>query len=173
MQRFVNKLLLTALLILCAPLGFHRTQGGRNGRPNVMAESAGASDGRARGVPVRMNRDLFVLKDFSLTTTTASTILKGEVVNAASGRLGRATFAVRAYNSEGELLHGFEEVNIFTAPELEPGAGASINSGYGVWLQGIPLSAISRIEIDETGESTLEPLKIPGGELDAREDYGD
>jgi hypothetical protein len=34
MQRFVKKLLLSALLIFCAPLGFHHAQGERDGESN-------------------------------------------------------------------------------------------------------------------------------------------
>ncbi|HEX8888331.1 MAG TPA: hypothetical protein VF779_04100 [Pyrinomonadaceae bacterium] len=43
MQQLFKKLLLSALLILCAPLGFHHAQGGRDGESNDMAGTAETS----------------------------------------------------------------------------------------------------------------------------------
>jgi hypothetical protein len=43
MQRLVKKLLLSALLIVCAPLGFHRAQGERGRESNGKADAAGTS----------------------------------------------------------------------------------------------------------------------------------
>jgi hypothetical protein len=43
MQRFVKKLLISALLILCAPLGFHHAQGERDRESNERTNGAETS----------------------------------------------------------------------------------------------------------------------------------
>jgi len=155
MQRPVKNLLLSVLLILCAPLGFHHAQGERDLEMKSNAEGArSTSAGQVGSVAAQINGGSFVLEDLSLTGTTGSTILKGNLVNRTNHRLDPVTFEVKAYDRAGNPLRGFEEKTIFTARSLDADACAPINSGYGVWLQGIPLNSISRIEIYETSEQT-------------------
>lgn len=154
MPRLVKMLLLAALLVVCAPIGPRRAQGGVDHELNDKPESAETTFSRARGVAVQINGGLFELRDLSLAEAASSTILKGDLVNRTNRHLDQITFEVKAYDREGNLLRGVEEKTIFTAHQLEPGMGASINSGYGTWLQGIPLRAIARVEISETNDET-------------------
>ena len=150
MQRLVKKLLLAALLILSAPLGFHHAQGERDRTPSDRTEITDTSMRHVGDVVVQINVCSYALTDVSLTETTNSTILKGDLVNRTNAHLDRVTLEVRAYDHAGNLLRGFEEKTIFTARQLDRDAYAPINSGYGVWLQGVPLAAVARVEINET-----------------------
>lgn len=162
MPRFVNMLLIAALLILCAPLGLRRAQGELGRESNDKAERAETPFTRVGGVAVQINGGSFVLEDLSLMGTTSSTILKGNLVNETNRPLEQMTFEVKAYDRAGNLLEGVEEKTIFTARQLEPKTDAPINSGYGVWLQGIPLDAIARVEIYETSNEidSARPLQM-------------
>jgi hypothetical protein len=147
-------LLLAALLIVCAPLGLRHAHGELDRDSNHKRESIETPFRRIGGVAVQINGGSFEVRDFSLTEAAGSAILKGNLVNSTNRHLDQMTFEVKAYDREGNLLRGVEEKTIFTAHQLEPNADAPIHSGYGVWLQGIPLSEIARVEISETGNET-------------------
>lgn len=90
----------------------------------------------------------------------SSSILKGNLINRTGKTLDGATFEVRAYDRDGNLLRGVEEKTIFTASQLEAGGRQPLNSGYGVWLQGIPPDAISRLEVSEISDETSGALLL-------------
>jgi hypothetical protein len=100
----------------------------------------------------------FVLKNLTLVRMTGSTILKGKVVNKTNRRRGQISFEVRAYDRDGRVLKGLESKTIFAAHELKPHASAPINRGYGVWLQGISLDDIARIEVSEISLEHYVPI---------------
>lgn len=94
-----------------------------------------------------------VLKEVALEKASGSTVLKGEVVNNTERDLDGATFEIRAYDREGNLLRGAEEKTIFRAGRLAPHATAQLNNGYGVWLQGIPRESIASIEVYDADDA--------------------
>ena len=152
MRRFVKILLLCALLLSCASLGLWRAQGQHEARSQRSIEAAPQSVSRFGDVTIYVREGSFALKNLVLTGMTGSVILKGNLVNRTNHYLDQATFEVKAYDRNGRLLKGVEEKTIFTVNQFKANASMPVNSGYGVWLQGIALDNISRIEISETGD---------------------
>jgi hypothetical protein len=152
MQRFVKILLLSALLLSCASLGLWHAQGQREARSQQSIEAAPQSVSRFGDVTVYVREGSFALKNLMLTGMTGSVILKGNLVNRTNHYLDEATFEIKAYGRDGRLLKGVEEKTIFAVHQFKANASMPVNSGYGVWLQGIPLDNIARIEISETGD---------------------
>jgi hypothetical protein len=113
---------------------------------------AAASSRAHREIKVDANDGSFVLKNLRLERMSGSTILKGNVLNKTKRKHEQVSFLVRAYNLDGQLLKGLEAETIFTAQGLKANAAVPINHGYGVWLQGISLNDIARIEISEVGK---------------------
>lgn len=91
---------------------------------------------------------------------STSAVLKGQLINKTKRPLDEVTFEVRAYDHDGQLLKGIEEKTIFIAHQLKPRASTALNSGYGVWLQGIPPDAVSTIEISETSDDSATSFPI-------------
>ena len=150
-QRPVRLSLLIALVLVCAFVGlWHAQEGSGVGRSNYAAGAGSARDARYGGVTVHLADDSLALKNMRLARIGGSTVVKGDVVNRSNRSLDEATFEVRAYDRDGELLRGAERKTIFAVNQLKARASAQINSGYGVWLQGIPLDRIARVEISET-----------------------
>ena len=152
MRRYTNLFLLLAFALSCASIGLWRVQGQRSSKSNHMAEAANSKDARSGGVTAHFNDDSFVLKNMKLSRIVSSTVMQAEVVNKSNRHLAQATFEVRAFDGDGKLLRGVERRTIFTVNQLKAHASAPINSGYGVWLQGIPLDRIARVEISETSD---------------------
>ncbi|HYJ45486.1 MAG TPA: hypothetical protein VEV81_02660 [Pyrinomonadaceae bacterium] len=161
MQRFVKMLLAAALLIVCAPFGLRHVQGELDREFNKRAARVETSSGRVGEVSIQIQGGSFVLRDLSLTGAAGSTILKGSLAGRTNRPPGQTTFEVKAYDREGNLLQGVEEKTIFTSHGRGPDSDQPINSGYGVWLQGIPLDAISRIEVSETSDGAFPLSAIP------------
>jgi hypothetical protein len=152
MRRLVKIILLPALLLACASLGLLHVQGQREAKSNQSIEAARQSVSRFGDVAVYVREGSFTLKDFVLTRMMGSVILKGNLVNKTNHYLDEATFEIKAYDRDGRLLKGVEEKTIFAVRQFKANASMPLNSGYGVWLQGIPLDTIARIEISETGD---------------------
>ncbi|MBD0325977.1 MAG: hypothetical protein ICV68_06085 [Pyrinomonadaceae bacterium] len=89
----------------------------------------------------------FRLTDLRLVRAGGSTKLNGKLVNQTKRAWPSVVFAIRAYDSNGRQLRGVERQTIFGFNQLAKDKSAPINSGYGVWLEGIPLSAIARLEV--------------------------
>lgn len=152
MRRLVKILLLPALLLVCGSVGLLHVRGQREAKANQSNEVARQSVSRFGDVTVYVREDSFALKNFVLTKMTGSVILKGNLVNKTNHYLDEATFEIKAYGRDGRLLRGVEAKTVFAVRQFKANASASLNSGYGVWLQGIPLDAIARIEISETDD---------------------
>jgi hypothetical protein len=151
-MRLVKILLLPALLLVCASAGLLHVQGQRETKSNQSVEASHQSVSHFGDVTVYIREDSFALKNLMLTKMTGSVILKGNLVNKTNHYLDEATFEIKAYDRDGRLLKGVEEKTIFAVRQLKANASMPVNSGYGVWLQGIPLDTIARIEISETGD---------------------
>ncbi|HEV7374594.1 MAG TPA: hypothetical protein VGN95_07745 [Pyrinomonadaceae bacterium] len=151
MRRLVKILLLPALLLACASLGLWHVRGQRETKSNQSVETARQPVSRFGDVAVYVREGSFALKDFVLTRMKGSVILKGNLVNKTNHYLDEATFEIKAYDRDGRLLKGVEEKTIFAVRQFKANASMPVNAGYGVWLQGIPLDTIARIEISETG----------------------
>jgi hypothetical protein len=154
MLRRLFKIVLILALLSCAAVGLRRAQGQRESGHlprNVMATAASRSH---REIRVNSNDGSFVLKNLRLERMNDSTILKGDVVNKTKRKREQVSFLVRAYNHDGKLLKGLEKETIFTAQGLKANASLAINHGYGVWLQGVSLDDIARVEISEPGKET-------------------
>ncbi|MDQ3817836.1 MAG: hypothetical protein M3362_09110 [Acidobacteriota bacterium] len=157
MRRLITTLLLGAMLS-CGTTAV--TLGARGGnRAGREVEAVATSRKSLQNVTLGVDDGSFILADLNLKRAMHSSILEGELVNRTNRALDEVTFEVKAYDREGNLLRGVEEKTIFTASQLEAGASQPLNYGYGVWLQGIPLDAVSRIEIykasDEVGGAPL------------------
>lgn len=153
-RRLVKIILLPALLLACASLGLWHVRGQREAKSNQSVEVAPQSVSRFGGVTIYVREGSFALKNLMLARTMGSVILKGNLVNKTNHYLDEAAFEIKAYDRDGRLLKGVEEKTIFTIRQFKANASMPVNSGYGVWLQGIPLDAIARIEISETGDET-------------------
>lgn len=144
-------ILLPVLLLACASAGFWPAQEGKSeSRSNQRIEATSLFVKRLGSGTVYGSEGTLQLNNLTLTRMMTSAVLKGELFNKTNHSLDEMAFEIKAYDGDGKLLKGIEEKTIFTARQLKPHASTSLNSGYGVWLQGIPLNAVARIEISET-----------------------
>jgi hypothetical protein len=152
-MRKLIKIVFIFALLSWAAVGFRHAQGQRGGGGNQsMPRSravASLNSQPYKELIVETGDGSFVLKNLTLLRMTGSTVLKGNVVNKSNRRREQISFEVRAYDRDGQVLTGLESQTIFTTHELKANASAPINQGYGVWLQGISLEDIARIEISE------------------------
>lgn len=112
---------------------------------NTARSAVDAKTHPALSVPFDEGR--FRLTDLRLVRVGGSTKLNGKLSNQTKQAWPAVVFAVRAYDSSGHQLRGVERETIFGFNQLAKDKSVSINSGYGVWLEGIPLSTIARIEV--------------------------
>lgn len=158
MRRLITTLLL-GVMLSCGTTAV--TLGARGDNRASREVEAGASSRKSlSNVALGVDGGSFILVDLNLKRAMRSSILEGNLINRTNKPLDEATFEVKAYDREGNLLRGVEEKTIFTASQLEAGASQPLNYGYGVWLQGIPLDAVSRIEVYRSGdEEGVVPLQ--------------
>lgn len=149
-MRKLFKIILISALLSCAAIGLRQAQGQRDGKFRQSSAIIVSSNRPQADVSVSVNDGSFVLKNLKLSNAWGSTILKGSVVNRTNRIRDEVSFEVRAYDGSGQILKGLERETIFAVRQLKANASAPINQGYGVWLQGIPLEAVARIEILET-----------------------
>jgi hypothetical protein len=146
------KIMLTVALLACAALGLRQAQGQGDRKANQGRASAAEINRRPLEDSIVPASDgSFVLKNLTLTKMRGSTILKGSVVNKTKQKREQVSFEVRAYDVSGRMLKGLESKTIFASQELKAGASTPINYGHGVWLQGVPVEKIARVEIIEIG----------------------
>jgi hypothetical protein len=148
------KIVLIFALVPGAAIGLWQAHGQRGNKLSGESGQVGTGKRLHEDLAVYVREGSFVLKNLKLEKMMDSTILKGSVVNKTKRKQEQVSFAVRAYNSNGQLLKGLERETIFVVQELKANASTPINHGYGVWLQGIPLESIARIEISETTYET-------------------
>jgi hypothetical protein len=147
MKRSAIILLLMLMSLMIEPLGPWQAQ---NRARQVVDTSAARSTADNRAYPaltVQLDEGQFKLTDLRLASVGGSTRLNGKLVNQTKRLWPSAVFAVKAYDTNGRQLRGVEKETIFGFHQLGKGKSISINSGYGVWLEGISLSAISRLEV--------------------------
>ena len=154
-MRKLLKIVIVLTLLSWAAIGLrHAAQGQRDGESLPRNAFAAASSRTHAEIKVDSSDGSFVLKNLTLTRMTGSTVLKGNVVNKTKRKREEVFFAVKAYNRNGQLLKGLESETIFTARGLKANVSAPINHGYGVWLQGVSLDDIARIEISELSKES-------------------
>lgn len=147
MKRTAFILLLMFVSLLIEPLSPWELRD----RPTRAAQSVvetGASQSRPyQSLTIATTGGSFVLNDLRLVRTGASTKLEGKLINRTGQRWDKIVFALKAYDSNGRQLTGVESETIFGFHQVGKGKSVPINSGYGVWLEGIPLSAVARVEV--------------------------
>jgi hypothetical protein len=160
-MRKLFKIILISALLSCAAMGLRQAQGQRDGKFRQSSATIVSSNRLHGDVGVNVNDNSFILKNLKLSKMLDSTILKGYVVNKTNRTRDEVSFEVRAYDRSGQILKGLERETIFAVRQLKANASAPINQGYGVWLQGIPLEAVARIEILETNGETTSMSSMP------------
>jgi hypothetical protein len=155
------KIIIVVALTFCAAIGLRHAQGqnGFKSNPGRVSVVAAVRNRPLEDSAVRVRDGSFILKNLTLTKMSGSTLLRGDLVNKTKQKQDSVFFEVRAYDPEGRLLKGLESRTIFAAQKLKAGRAVPINHGYGVWLQGIALEKIARVEIveasTESGRSAL------------------
>lgn len=145
----IASLLLT--LILCALVGIWQAQGQREvSLKQTLMSSASVSRLHA-DVVMRGASGAIFLNNLKLRKMGSSTVLEGRIYNRQPHTLNQAMFEIKAYDYGGALLRGVEDRTIFAVRRLKADSSTSLNEGYGVWLQGIALDSIARLEISEAG----------------------
>jgi hypothetical protein len=145
------KITLVVALFACAAIGLRHVQGQSDHTSNQGRTSVAATNRLPEDSTIRTNDGSFVLKNLTLVKMSGSTILNGKLVNKSNHKSEQVSFEVRVYGQDGQILKGLESRTIFVSQEIKAGASVPINHGYGVWLQGIPVEKIARIEISENG----------------------
>jgi pSer/pThr/pTyr-binding forkhead associated (FHA) protein len=156
MNRTVKALIVITALLACgaAAGGLRRTLAQR-GDDNTPARNSFAPAAASRAhaeVRVDSGDGPFVLKNLTLARVSGSTLIKGKLVNKTKRKRERVSFEVRAYDADGRIVRGLENITIFEARGLKADAAVPLNHGYGIWLQGVPFERVARIEISEMGE---------------------
>lgn len=149
MTRKFFKIIIVLALFAWVTMELKHAQGQRDAVAvphNAFVSASSRAHGELR---VEASGGSFVLKNLRLERMKGSTILKGSIFNKTKRRYGQVSFLVKAYDREGKLLKGPEAETIFTAQRLKASASVPINHGYGVWLQGVSLDNVARIEISE------------------------
>jgi hypothetical protein len=159
MMRKLFKVVFILALLSWAAIGLRYAQGQRDGDFLPRNSFAAASARTHAQITIDSSDGSFVLKNLTLLRMAGSTILKGNVVNKTKRKREQVSFTIEAYDREGRVLKGLESKTIFTVQGLKAKSSAPINQGYGVWLQGVSLDDIARIEVSEAdkdpGTSTL------------------
>jgi hypothetical protein len=158
MRRSTIKIILIVALVSCAAIGLRQAQGQHGAKSNQGIVLAAASSRPLEDSTVHVRDGSFILKNLTLTKMMGSTILKGNVVNKTNRKQEGVSFEVRAYDRNGQVLRGLETRTIFVGQQLKANAATPINNGYGVWLQGISLDSIAKLEISQTSAETTASL---------------
>lgn len=113
-----------------------------------VSQARAALNGKAMPtLTVADNQGSFVLRNLRLVRASGSAKLSGELVNQTNRSWKTLMFALKAYDRFGRLLEGSESETIFAFHRVGKNASAPINSGYGVWLQGINFDAVASLEV--------------------------
>ncbi len=149
MKRSALILLLMVVSLMIEPLASPWQARERRVRP-VKASAQSPSSDESRPHPslaIPLAEGGFVLKDLRLVRVGASTRLDGKLVNQTKRRWERITFALKAYDGAGRQLKGIERETVFAFNQLGKGKSSVLNSGYGVWLEGINFQRVARVEV--------------------------
>ena len=149
-MKHIIKLMLPLCLVLAGTMfTLRQARGERDSSAIRHSNKMAAVDGSRpyKDLAVRVDGGEFVLKNLSLTRMAGSTKLTGDLLNNTGQRWNKAAFEVRAYDRDGKLLKGLENLTIFEFNDLERDASAPLDWGYGVWLEGVAIDAIARLEV--------------------------
>ena len=149
-MKHIIKLMLPLCLVLAGATFTLRQARGEQDSSAIRQPNEMAAAGRSRpykDIAVRVDGGEFVLKNLSLIRMEGSTKLAGDLLNNTGQRWNKAAFEVRAYDRDGKLLKGLEDLTIFEFNDLEKDASAALDWGYGVWLEGVAIDAIARLEV--------------------------
>lgn len=152
MKRSLYILFLMALSLMIEPLGPWQARERTRQPAQTATRQSGARQSAAdsrphRALSIPFDDGAFLAKDLRLVPIGGSTMLHGQLVNQTKRRQEKFVFAVRAYDRTGKQLKGVEEETIFGFHKLGRDKSVPLNSGYGVWLEGIPFNAVARLEI--------------------------
>lgn len=147
MKRSAYFLLLMLMAVMVEPFGSWLARGRPTPAAQAIAGESLVASKPYQSLTVPLESGSFVLKDLRLARIGGSTRLSGKLINQTNRRWETISFALKAFDGNGEQLRGVERETIFSVNQLGKGKSARINSGYGVWLEGIPLSAIARLEV--------------------------
>lgn len=148
MKRSAYILFLMILSLMIEPLGPWQARERPRQAAQTRTQPGRGSESRPhQALTVALDEGSFVLKDLRLVSIGGSTKLSGRLVNQTKRRWETMVFAVRAFDRSGKRLRGVEAETIFGVHQLGRGKSAPLNSGYGVWLEGIPINAIARLEV--------------------------
>ncbi|HEY0404870.1 MAG TPA: hypothetical protein VGC89_04040 [Pyrinomonadaceae bacterium] len=147
MKRSALMVLLMLLSVLLEPLGPWQARGRLPFAAQTEARRAGLSSKPYQNLTVALAEGSFVLRDLQLTSVGGSTKINGTLVNRTKQQWQSGRLIVKAYDASGRQLRGIEEETVFGFNELGRGESAPINSGYGVWLEGVALQDIARLEV--------------------------
>ncbi len=149
------KIILLVALLSCAAIGLRHVRGQSGHESNQGSVTVAAANRRSlEDSTIHVNGGSFALKNLTLTKMTGSTVLNGKIVNKTNHNHEQVSFEVRAYDRDGRMLKGTEAKTIFLGQELKANASMPINHGYGVWLQGIHVESIMRLDVVETSNET-------------------
>ena len=158
-MRQLVKIVLILVLLSCAAVGLRPARGQRGDQSTTRSRAvASLSSQSHEELTIETGDGSFVLKNLTLLRMSGSTVLKGNIVNKSNRRREQISLEVRAYDRDGRVLKGLESRTIFSAHELKAKASTPINHGYGVWLQGVSLDDIARIEISKIGQEHHVPI---------------
>jgi hypothetical protein len=159
-MRRLTKIVLVLTLLACGAMGVRHALAQRGGEATVARSAFAPASNNRPHAEIRVNADegSFVLKNLTLARVNGSTVLKGNVVNKTKHKREQVSFEIRAYDSNGRVLKGLESKTVFAAHELKANSQTPINHGYGVWLQGVSLDDVARIEVSEIGEQADIPI---------------
>jgi len=147
MKRSAFILLSMLMGLMIEPLGPWQAQNRPRQATDTTAARSAVDSKTYPTLTVPLDEGSFKLADLRLMRIGGSTKLNGKLINQTKQMRPTVVFALKAFDSNGRQLKGVEKETIFGCNQLGKGKSAPINSGYGVWLEGIPLSAIARLEV--------------------------
>ncbi|MDX6694727.1 MAG: hypothetical protein QOF02_2330 [Blastocatellia bacterium] len=147
MKRSALMVLMMLLSVLLEPLGPWQSRGQLSGAAQTEARREGTGSRPYQSLTVALREGSFVLRDLQLTSVGGSTKISGKLVNQTKQQWQGVMLSLKAYDASGRQLRGVERETVFGFNQLEKGKSAPINSGYGVWLEGVPLQSIARLEV--------------------------
>ena len=98
-------------------------------------------------IPVNASVNDFGVTNVMFKKKASNTVLYGALNNQSDRDWNKLIFEVQAFDKDHNMLLGVEDRVIFSVTQLKRGQSVSINDGYGVWLFGIPIENISRINL--------------------------
>ena len=145
------RVMVSALALFVIANGLSQAQKPDRFRLQAIGERLeGKEEFYARSTPdmiVHVGGGSFRLGDLRLVKESGSTKLKGTIVNQTGHRWNQALFEVRAFDASGNQLRGAEERTVFQVNDFERASAQPLDFGYGIWLEGISIESVARLEV--------------------------